>query len=72
MKQDPSADIASWALMDSAGNLIDSFDHEKTAREALQQIIEADSGNAAHVALIGFDDKGEPVASTSPTRGRVI
>jgi hypothetical protein len=59
-------------LMDSSGNLIDSFEDEAAAREALREILEAERGNAEHVALIDFDAAGDPVAQTSPADRRVI
>jgi hypothetical protein len=67
-----SAIVTMWMLMDSSGNLIDSYDDEASARAALRQIVEADGANAEHVALIGFDADGDPVAPPSPVHRRAI
>jgi hypothetical protein len=72
MQHHLSATAATWALMDSSGNLIDSFDDEGIARDALRQILEADRENAEHVALIGFDADGDPVAPPAPANRRVV
>jgi hypothetical protein len=65
MRPDIAANVTDWMLMDSSGNMIDSFDGQETAREALREILEAAPGNADHLALIGFDADGEPVAPSA-------
>ena len=62
-----SSQTATWALFDSSGNLIDSFDDEGSAQEALSEIVRADPANAEHVALIGYDAAGDPISA--PPRG---
>jgi len=53
----------SWALMDSTGNLIDSFDDPAEAAQAARAIIDADPTNANEIAVIAYDAQGEPIAS---------
>jgi hypothetical protein len=72
MRHDRSATVDTSMLMASSGNLIDSFHDEGSAREALRKILEADRGNAEHVALIGFDANGDPVAPPAPADRRVV
>jgi hypothetical protein len=52
-----------WVLMDSTGNLVDSFSSPIAAAAALDRILAADAENAGHVALIAYDKDGEPVDS---------
>jgi hypothetical protein len=47
-----------YDIFDSTGNLVDSFDVEVDAREALERMARADSSAAEHLALITFDDEG--------------
>jgi hypothetical protein len=61
--------VATWALMDSSGNLIDSFDDRDDANRAFQAILKADPENVAHVILIGFNAEGDPI-SPPPARER--
>jgi len=50
-----------YAIFDSTGNLIESFEDERSAREALDRIIDAESEAAEHVALFVYGDDGMPV-----------
>ena len=50
-----------YAIFDSTGNLIESFADERSAREALDRIIDAEPEAAEHVALFLYDDDGTPV-----------
>jgi hypothetical protein len=54
--------VATWSLMDSSGNLIDSFDDRYQANRALQAIVEADPENIRHVVLVGFNAEGDPIS----------
>jgi hypothetical protein len=67
-----SATVATWALMDSSGNLIESFDDGDAARETLLEILRADPANADHVALIGFDAEGDPISPAETSHPRTI
>ena len=53
------------------GNLIASFDNEAEASEALGRLAE-DSGAAASLLLVAFDDAGEAVADCVPGERLVI
>jgi hypothetical protein len=57
-----------YSLLDSAGNLIDSFDDEHEAHEALTAILRADPDASGEVAIVTYDDHGEPTgeATTLP------
>jgi hypothetical protein len=50
-----------YAIFDSTGNLIESFEDERSAREALDRIIDAEPEAAEHVALFVNGDDGMPV-----------
>ena len=50
-----------YAIFDSTGNLIESFEDERSAREALDRIIDAEPEAAEHVALFVYGDDGMPV-----------
>jgi len=50
-----------YAIFDSTGNLIESFEDERSAREALDRIIDGEPEAAEHVALFVYDDDGTPV-----------
>jgi uncharacterized protein YbaA (DUF1428 family) len=47
-----------WALFDITGNLIESFEDEKAARDALGAIVSADPEVAGDIALLRFDERG--------------
>jgi hypothetical protein len=61
-------DVATWVLMDATGNLVDSFDDATSAWSAYRRIRDADPANAEHVALIGYDADGEPIAGGKPSK----
>jgi hypothetical protein len=63
--------VVTWSLLDSSGNLIDSFDSEREARKALFALGNAEPGNREHVELIGYNAEGVPVSPPRPrTRAR--
>jgi hypothetical protein len=61
-----------YTLLDSAGNLIDSFDDEQEAQRALAAILGSDPDANGEVAIVRYDDHGEPVgeATTVPPAPR--
>jgi hypothetical protein len=62
-------DVATWVLLDSTGNLIDSFEELREALIAKRRIRDVHRENNEHVALIGYDGNGEPIAGgTRPQR----
>lgn len=50
-----------YAILDSTGNLVESFDDEREARAALEQSVREEPEAAEHLALLTYDDDGEPV-----------
>jgi hypothetical protein len=50
-----------YAIVDSTGNLVESFEDEQSAREALDRIIDAEPEAGEHVALFVYGDDGMPV-----------
>jgi hypothetical protein len=50
-----------WAILDSAGDLIESFDSEDEARRVLERIARDEPEAADEVVLMGFDESGMPV-----------
>lgn len=50
-----------FMILDSAGNAVESFDSERQAVRALVDMAEADSSAALHLAVLAFEDDGEPV-----------
>lgn len=50
-----------YAIFDSTGNLVESFEGEDSAREALEHIVDAEPEAADHVALFICGDDGAPV-----------
>jgi len=50
-----------YVILDSTANLVDSFDDEMEAREALEAIVRLDPGSAGEYALITYDQSGQPV-----------
>lgn len=50
-----------YAIFDSTGNLVESFEDEQSAREALDRIIDAEPEAAEQVALFVYGDDGMPV-----------
>jgi hypothetical protein len=43
------------------GNLVASYDDEQVALDALTRLVRDDPESAAEIALLRFDDLGEPV-----------
>lgn len=50
-----------WALFDSTGNLVESYDSEAEARAALERMVEQHPEGADELAIITFDDAGNAV-----------
>ena len=63
-----------FVILDSTGNLVESFDVETCARAALEQMVHDDPQAADHLALLTYDAQGEPVgdaitvSESSPAR----
>lgn len=50
-----------YAIFDSTGNLIESFEDEASARKALDRIVDTEPEAAKHVALFVHRQDGMPV-----------
>ncbi len=51
-----------YVILDSSANLVDSFDREEEAYEALREIVRLDPDSAEEYVLIAYaDDTGLPV-----------
>ena len=50
-----------YVILDSTGNLVESFDDERQARATLEQIVGEEPQAAEHLALLIYDEHGEPV-----------
>ena len=50
--------MASYVILDSTANLVDSFDNEDEARAALGKIVHQDPDAADEYALLTYDDDG--------------
>lgn len=50
-----------YAIFDSTGNLIESFEDERSARETLDRIVASEPEAADHVALFVCGEDGMPV-----------
>jgi hypothetical protein len=50
-----------FVILDSTGNLVESFDDESSARAALERIVHDEPEAADHLALLTYDEHGEPV-----------
>jgi hypothetical protein len=50
-----------YAIFDSTGNLVESFEDEQAARKALDRIVDAEPEAAEHVALFVYGEDGMPV-----------
>jgi hypothetical protein len=50
-----------FVILDSTGNLVESFDGEGEARAALLRISEQDPDNAEEYAILQYDSTGHPV-----------
>jgi hypothetical protein len=53
--------MTQYVLLDSGGNLIDAYDDPDEARAALRRIVADEPEAAEHVALLTYDDAGNPV-----------
>lgn len=47
-----------FVILDSSGNLIDSFDDEDEARHALDDIIHEDDATPEDYAIVPYDEHG--------------
>jgi hypothetical protein len=47
-----------YVILDSSGNLVESFQDEEAARTALSRIVHDDPDAADHVAILTYDDSG--------------
>ena len=54
--------MSQYVLMDSGGNLIEAFDDHDEALGALRRIIADEPEAAEHVALVIYDEHGNPVS----------
>lgn len=52
-----------YAIFDSTGNLVESFEDEESARKALDHIVDAEPEAAEHVALFVHGDDGMPIGT---------
>ena len=50
-----------YAIFDSTGNLVESFEDEESARKAFDHIVDAEPEAAEHVALFVHGEDGMPV-----------
>lgn len=53
--------MAHYVILDSTANLVESFDDEEEAREALEQMVQQDPDEADDYGLLQYDDNGNPV-----------
>jgi hypothetical protein len=54
--------MSQYVLMDSGGNLIEAYDDHDEAHAALRRIVADEPEAAAHVALVIYDDHGNPTS----------
>jgi hypothetical protein len=54
---------AYYVILDSTGNLVDSFDRENEARSALDDIVRQDPDSADEYALLVYDEDGHPTGA---------
>jgi hypothetical protein len=52
-----------YAIFDSTGNLVESFEDEESGRKALDRIVDAEPEAAEHVALFVHGEDGMPVGN---------
>jgi hypothetical protein len=50
-----------YVILDSTGNLVESFDEQSAARAALERMVHDEPDGVDHLALLTYDDLGEPV-----------
>jgi hypothetical protein len=53
--------MSSYVILDGTANLVDSFDDEPEARNALEKIAREAPEAADEYAMIEYDDAGHPV-----------
>ena len=53
--------MAYYVILDSTANLVESFDQESEARDALEAIVRQDPEAADAYAVLKYDDNGNPV-----------
>jgi hypothetical protein len=51
-----------YVILDSNANLVDSYDREDEAREALKKIVQRDPDSADEYAVLTYDDDGVPTS----------
>jgi hypothetical protein len=49
-----------FVIIDSTANLVESFDNEADARDALKVIVRSDPESAYEYAMLKIDDSGMP------------
>lgn len=54
--------MSQYVLMDSGGNLIEAYDDHDEAHAALRRLVADEPDAADHVALLIYDDAGNPVS----------
>jgi hypothetical protein len=52
--------MAYYVILDSTANLVESFDREDEARQALEAIVRQDPDEAGEYALVKYGDDGQP------------
>jgi hypothetical protein len=50
-----------FVILDSTGNLVESFDEETGAREAMERIVRQDPDSADEYAMLRYDATGHPI-----------
>ncbi len=61
-----------FGIIDSAGNMLDWFDDEASARSTLDAMIARAPDAAEELALIAFDEGGDPIGDAFlPSRAKV-
>jgi hypothetical protein len=53
--------MAYFVILDSTANLVESFDVEAEAREALEAIVQQEPESSDEYAILKYDDNGNPV-----------
>lgn len=53
--------MAYFVILDCTANLVESFDQESEARDALETIVQQDPDSAEEYAILKYDDNGNPV-----------
>lgn len=50
-----------YAIFDSTGNLVESFEDEESARKALDRIVDAEPEAVEHLAVFVHCEDGRPI-----------